>query len=78
MVYRSPTSLVTQRPLVISGVNVPAGTSLTGAQISLIRNIDGLVSRGWIKPTPETYARKGKFRATPTTVRPGLRSHPIA
>jgi hypothetical protein len=78
MVYVSPTSLVTQRPLVISGVSIPAGTSLTGAQIAKIPNIDGLVSRGWIKPTPETYARKGKFRGRPTSVRPGLRSHPIA
>jgi len=78
MVYVSPTSLVTQRPMVISGVSLPAGTVLTGAQIASIKNIDGLVSKGWIKPTPETYARKGKFRARPTAVRPGLRSHPIA
>lgn len=73
--FRVPDSVVTRRPISLNGAVVPAGTTLSKAQVeSLGKGLNALLDSGYIVAAPDPFARKGKSRPQPTSLPPVIRN----
>lgn len=73
--FRVPDAVVVRRPISLQGQVVPAGTTLSKAQVQALgRNLNALLDSGYVTATPDPYARKGKARPTPTSLPPVIRN----
>lgn len=73
--FTVPDAVVVRRPITLNGVVVPAGTTLSKAQVlALGRELNALLDSGYVTATPDPYARKGKARPAPTSLPPVIRN----
>lgn len=77
--FRVPDSVVTRRPFMLSGVAVPAGTTLSKAQVvALGRSLDALLDSGYVVALPDPFARKGRAVPRPSSLPPVIRDAMVA
>ena len=73
--FRVPDSVVTRRPISLQGVVVPAGTTLSKAQVEALgKGLNALLDSGFVVAAPDPYARKGNARPRPTSLPPVIRN----
>jgi len=73
--FRVPDAVVTRRPISLNGAVVPAGTTLSKAQVlALGKGLDALLDGGFVVASPDPFARKGKARPQPTSLPPVIRN----
>jgi hypothetical protein len=73
--FRVPDSVVTRRPISLQGVVVPAGTTLSKAQVEALgKGLNALLDSGFVVAAPDPFARKGKAHPRPTSLPPVIRN----
>ena len=72
--FRVPDSVVVRRPITLQGVVVPAGTTLSKAQVEACgRNLNALLDSGYLVATPDPNARKDR-QPQPSSLPPVVRN----
>lgn len=72
--YRKPTSIVANRPLIVNGVVIAKGATLTQAQLKAMPKLAAFLNNGTLRSVPDPWARKIKpNRSTPTYLPPAVR-----
>lgn len=76
--FAVPDAVTVRRAFSLDGVDVPAGTSLSAAQVEALgARLNALLDGGWVVASPDPFARRGRERPRPSSLPPVIRNEMI-